>query len=168
MTRYSRCPIVFDGCTTARIGRDRLPNWLSRNTTHAPLQISPRQFRCLNSTIDATGDSNFNVPFSIAYNGPLMYYHFSGSTFKRGASQNYWTWPGDSDPANPNTPRIHIGVNATWSGNRLIIPRTSAHFQDWQVGFYEGAIIKTIKPPITANWRYQQPHEPRRWLGNLG
>jgi hypothetical protein len=147
--------IVFDGCKTARIGGGTgFLYWLSRNTIHAPLQISPRQFRCLNSTIDATGDSNFYVPFSIAYNGPLMYYHFSGSTFKRGVGQNYWTWPGDSDPANPNTPRIQIGVNATWNGNRLIIPRTFAHFQDWLVGIYEGAIITTTKPPITANWGY--------------
>jgi hypothetical protein len=147
--------IVFDGCKTARIGGGTgYLYWLSRNTTHAPLQISPRQFRCLNSTIDATGDTYFNVPFSIAYNGPLMYCHFSASTFKRGANQSYWTWPGDSDPANPNTPRIQIGVDATWSGNRLIIPRTFAHFQDWLAGIYEGAIIPTTKPPITANWGY--------------
>ena len=56
--------------------------------------------------------------------------------------------------AESNLPKVQIGVDATWSGNRLIIPTSFANFEGWLTGVYEGMIINTASTPISANWGY--------------
>ena len=116
---------------------------------HGCIQVSPRQFRSLGSTFDAAGNTYLSVPFSVAYNGPVMYYHFKKSTFKPGPNGKQWTW------SNPPYSPIRIGIDAKWSGTRLIIPSSFSKFGDWLNALYEGVILTTTgKPPATSNWGY--------------
>jgi hypothetical protein len=142
--------IVFDGGTTGELGGGTgAQYWLSRNVKHGCIQVSPRQFRSLGSTFDAAANTYLSVPFSVAYNGPVMYYHFKKSTFKPGPNGKVWTW------SNPPYSPIRIGSDARWSGTRLIIPSSFAKFGDWLNALYEGVILTTTgKPPPTSNWGY--------------
>ena len=140
-----------------RSGRDRL-YWLSRNTTHAPSK-SARGSSGASTPLSMRRGIQIHVPFSIAYNGPLMYYHFSGSTFIAASVKTIGHGRG-FDPANPNTPRF---IRSMQPGAATAVIPDVCHFQDWLVGIYEGAIITTTKPPITANWGYisnlTSPHD---------
>src|SRR5690349_18258166 len=98
---------------------------LMRNTNTRCIQISPRQFRCLNSKLDATGDNKYAVPFSAAYNGALWAYEFTGVNFVAAGSQHTWTWPGSG-----HTIPLRLSASS-WSGNRLTIPRSFSAFEDW-------------------------------------
>jgi hypothetical protein len=46
--------------------------YLMRDSTSAAMQISPRQFRAINSTIDATNDRYLWYPITWAYNAPVL------------------------------------------------------------------------------------------------
>ena len=116
---------------------------LMRNTTTRCIQISPRQFRCLNSKLNATGDTHYAVPFSAAYNGALWEYEFTGVNFVAAGSQDTWTWPG----SRRITP-LRLSASS-WSGNRLIIPRSFSAFQDWLVWLYEGTMVMTGTSPLS-------------------
>ena len=143
--------LIFDGGTTGELGGGTgAQYWLSRNVRHGCIQVSPRQFRSLNTIHDATGDTYLTVPFSLAHNGPCLLYDFEGSTFKSNGSTNNWIWK------NPPYSPIRIGIDATWQGNRLIIPRSFAQFEDWMIALFEGAVVSTTGKPQPASWGYVQ------------
>jgi hypothetical protein len=63
-------------------------------------------------------------------------YEFTGVNFVAAGSQDTWTWPGSHI-----TP-LRLSASS-WSGNRLIIPRSFSAFQDWLVWLYEGTMVMT-------------------------
>jgi hypothetical protein len=137
--------LVLDKCNFTDIlgGTTGYQYLLMRDTTTCCIQISPRQFRCLNSKLNATGDTNYAVPFSAAYNGALWEYEFTGVNFVAAGSQKTWTWPGNGHI----TPlRLYA---SSWSGNRLIIPRSFSAFEDWLVWLYEGTTVMTGTTPLS-------------------
>ena len=136
--------LVLDECNFTGIlgGATGYQYFLMRNCTTRCIQISPRQFRCVNSKLDATGDTKFSVPFSAAYNGAMWDYGFTGTNFVAAGSQRTWTWPGNGQI----TP-LRLSASS-WNGNRLIIPRSFSAFQDWLVWLYEGAIVMTGTNPV--------------------
>jgi hypothetical protein len=143
--------VIFDGGTTTEMaGGSGAQYWLSRNVRHGCMQIGPRQFRSIGTTIDATGDTYLDVPISFAYNGPTMYADFEATTIKPfSPNTKLWTW------SNPPFSPIRLGIDASWNGNRLIIPALFARFQDWLVAIYEGMIISTTgAAPIILSWGY--------------
>jgi hypothetical protein len=143
--------LVFDDCATGILGGGTgVQYWLSRYSHHGCIQISPRQFRSLNSLHDGSiGYADLHLPFTISYNGPVMYNHFKGCMFKPGPDSNSWTYHGQ-----PYSP-IRIGIDATWSGNRLIIPSGFPLFGDWLNALYEGLILTTTGNPLaSSNWGY--------------
>ena len=137
--------LVLDKCNFTGIlgGATGYQYFLMRNTNTRCIQISPRQFRCLNSKLDATGDTSYGVPFSGAYNGPMWEYEFTGVNFVAAGSQKTWTWPGSGHI----TP-LRLSASS-WSGNRLIIPRSFSAFQDWLVWLYEGTMVMTGTSPLS-------------------
>ena len=136
--------LVLDKCNITDIlgGATGYQYFLMRNCTARCIQISPRQFRCVNSKLDATGDTKFSVPFSAAYNGAMWDYGFTGTNFVAAGSQRTWTWPGNGQI----TP-LRLSASS-WNGNTLIIPRSFSAFQDWLVWLYEGAIVMTGTNPV--------------------
>jgi hypothetical protein len=116
-------------------GATGLQFMLYRNMKSKTMQISPRQFRCLNSKIDATGDTYLNVPFSMSYNGPLWDYEFTNTDFVAAGGQKTWTWN--------NPPQSLPLSSSSWQGNKLIIPRSFGQFENWLTWLYEGAMVMT-------------------------
>lgn len=137
--------LVLDKCNFTGIlgGATGYQYFLMRNTNTRCIQVSSRQFRCLNSKLDATGDTNYAVPFSVTYNGALWEYEFTGTNFVAAGPQKTWTWPGSGHI----TPLL-LSANS-WSGNRLIIPRSFSAFQDWLVWLYEGTMVMTGTSPLS-------------------
>lgn len=138
--------LVMDKCVCDEVlwGATGFQYFLVRDSTTRCVQVSPRQFRCIGSKIDATGDANFGVPFSIAGNGPLLEYEFAGTNFVAAGSQNWWTWGG-----NPPTNNVSLPLSAaSWSGNRLIIPRSLSNFDAWMTRTYEGMMLTTATTPL--------------------
>ena len=147
--------LIFDGGTTGELGQaSGVEYWLSRGTTHGSLATSPRQMRTINATLDATGDNYTIFPWVASYNGPLMEFDFEATTFRHGLGHKEWTATEQTATGNPNTPRLVIPRNATWSGNRLIIPRSWSGFEDWLTAVYPGFIISTGNVPIAPPWAY--------------
>jgi hypothetical protein len=145
--------LTFDGVRVAgkatELGEGTgIQYWLCRNSVLGCIQVSPRQFRSLRSTFDASDNTNMCVPFSIAYNGPIMHNHFKGSTFIPGPNANTWTWT-----APPYSP-LRIGTDAKWSGNRLIVPSSLTRFDDWLNALYEGVILTTTGEAQPSCWGY--------------
>src|SRR5262249_35910938 len=75
--------------------------------------------------------------------------HFKATTFKAGPNANTWTWS-----APPYSP-IRIGKDASWHGDRLIIPSSLPQFGDWLNALYGGVILTTTgKPRSSSRWGY--------------
>src|SRR5262249_14863448 len=60
--------LMFDGVSVQGQGTELgeatgVQYWLCRNSTLGCIQVSPRQFRSLGSTFDASGNTNLCVPF---------------------------------------------------------------------------------------------------------
>jgi hypothetical protein len=101
------------------------------------IQISPRKLTVTDSTIDAHGDTSANVPYGVAYNGCNLDVSFTNTEFI--ASSPYQaTW---AYPSGPVTPLVLSA--GSWQGNKLIIPRSFAGFQNWLVWAYENAMVFT-------------------------
>ena len=138
--------LVLDKCNFTGIlgGATGYQYFLMRNTTTRCIQISPRQFRCLNSKLDATGDTSYAVPFSAAYNGAHVGVRVHRRELRRGwlaedldlARQ----WPHHTAS---RCPLVHGA--ATGSSSRA---RFSA-FQDWLVWLYEGTMVMTGTSPLS-------------------
>jgi hypothetical protein len=77
-----------------------------------------------------------------------MHNHFKGTTFIPGPDAKTWTWT-----APPYSP-LRIGTDATWSGNRLILPSSFTKFDDWLNALYEGVILTTTGEPQPSSWGY--------------
>jgi hypothetical protein len=138
--------LIYDGVTTGETvegtGVDLL---LVRNSKAGPMKVSPRQFRSINSTFDATTDTYLWYPIGWAYFGPIMSAEFQGTTFR-------------INPTNADTrvipgmgaTSLTIGKDASWSGSRLVIPSSSRAFQNWQVWLFEGMVVYT--DGASPNW----------------
>jgi hypothetical protein len=138
--------LICDGVTSGEIGgATGVDLYLMRNSTSAPVQISPRQFRAINSTIDATGNKHLWYPLTWAYNGPILSVELLGTTIRRASP----TKPGDDKRVAPSlTPSfLTIGADAAWVGERLVIDRNSPRFLDWEAWLFEGMIISTEAGP---------------------
>ena len=109
---------------------------LRDSATHC-LQISPRQFRCLGTTLNAHGDTHLSVPFGTAHGGPCLEYEFTNTEFIA-SSPDQATW---SQISNPVTPLPLSG--SSWEGNRLIIDRAFTGFENWLAWLYEGVMLFT-------------------------
>lgn len=148
--------ILFDGCTTGILGgATGYLYWLSRNSTHGCLQISPREFRALNSTFDPAGDTFLQIPISFSFNGALWNYDIENCTFKPNINNPTLGWTFTGHPSSDDNMPVVIGTDATWSGNQLRIPRGFARFENWLTGIYEGSILSVAgNAPVAANWGY--------------
>ena len=101
------------------------------------VQIGPRKFTCRDTVISSHGDTHLYVPFGSSYHGGPRDAEFSATTFKaETAAQPTWAYG-----SAPVTPLALSG--SSWQGNKLIIPRSFAGFQDWLVWLYEGAMVFT-------------------------
>ena len=131
--------LIADGVRSGEIGgATGVELYLMRNSTSAPLQISPRQFRAINSTIDATGDRYFWYPITWAYNGPILSFELRGTTLRVNPT------PGDTRVMPSIKPSMLVlGRDASWSGDRLSISSNSVVFLDWEVWLFEGMIVYT-------------------------
>ena len=136
---------VIDDCQFSGVvgGATGVQYFLMRNSMTRCIQVSPRQLRCINSEIDATGDTSYGVPFSGAYNGPMWEYEFTGTNFVAAGGQKTWAWPGNSSITG-----LPLSASS-WSGNRVIIPRSFGAFQDWLVWLYEGTMVMTGTSPLS-------------------
>ena len=109
---------------------------LVRNSTVAPIQVSPRHLRAVDSVIDGTHNTHLWYPVTFAYNGPVLSAEFESVVFK-------------INPTNSDTrimpaiqrPTIAIGSEAVWRGDALVIPRSSPAFKDWQSWLFVGMIV---------------------------
>jgi hypothetical protein len=116
--------------------------FLIRNSRIAPLQVSPRRLRIVNSVIDGTTDTYLWYPVTFAYNGPVLSAEFESVTFKINPSNN------DTRIMPPiGGPSAIVGKDADWFGNILIIPRSSAVFEDWQARLFRGMIVYSHEHP---------------------
>jgi hypothetical protein len=138
--------LIFDRVESGEIGEATGVDLLLIRDSHiAPLQVSPRRLRILNSVIDATTDTYLWYPVTFAYNGPVLSAEFESVTFK-------------INPSNRDTrimPPIRnasavIGTDADWLGNTFVIPRSSRVFLDWQAWLFEGMIVYSDEHP--TNW----------------
>ena len=132
---------------------------LFRNTHTGAIQVSPRQLRSQGTWHDATGDvsfpgtngGKFGPPVTEAFNGPLGYWDFGmdgACQFTHGLDKHF-IYAGSADTS------LVIGINATWNGNQLRIPRSFASFQKWLIWTTAGTVLATnALPPYTANWGY--------------
>ena len=110
--------------------------YFMRDLTSAPMQISPPQFRAINSTIDATNDRYLWYPITWAYNGPVLSVELQGTSLRIN--------PTNSDTrVMPSIKHLELilGRDGSWSGERLIISSNSPMFLDWQVWLFEGMIV---------------------------
>jgi|UPI00048925EC hypothetical protein len=113
-----------------------------RDSKIVPIQVSPRQLRVMNTSIDATTNTHLWYPVTLAYNGPLLKAEFEATRFT-------------SNPNNQDTrvmPAIQratarIGSDVHWRDGTLIIPRTIPNFLDWAAWLFEGAIISDDNKP---------------------
>jgi hypothetical protein len=129
--------MILDRVATGELfGATGVEFMLLRNATTAPIYLSPRHLRLINMTINATHDTFLWYPVTFAYNGPVASAEFESTTFIVN--------PTNSDrrimPAIQH-PSISVANDAHWSGDTLVIPRTSRNFLDWQVWAYEGATV---------------------------
>jgi hypothetical protein len=119
--------------------------FLIRNSLIAPLQVSPRRLRIVDSVIDGTTDTYLVYPVTFAYNGPVLSAEFESVTFKIN--------PTYSDtrimPAIKRASAV-LGSDADWLGSILVIPRSSPVFLDWQAWLFEGMIVYPDEHPM--NW----------------
>jgi hypothetical protein len=141
--------LICDGVTSGEIGgATGVDLYFMRNSTSAPMQVSPRQLRIVDSTIDATNNRHFWYPLTWAYNGPILSVELQGATIRRDSQ----IAPGDDRRIAPSlTPSfVTIGTDAAWQGTRLVIPRDSPKFLDWEVWLFEGMILCAETGP--ADW----------------
>jgi hypothetical protein len=129
--------LILDKVKAGEIGgATGVEYFLIRDSEIAPIQVSPRQLRVVNTTIDATSNTHLWYPVTVAYNGPILSAEFEATRLI-------------ANPDNHDTrvmPAIQrasarIGGDVYWRGNTLIIPRTSPNFLDWEAWLFEGAII---------------------------
>jgi hypothetical protein len=129
--------LIFDQVTSGEVGgATGVEFYLIRNSKIVPIQVSPRQLRIMDTTIDATTNTHFYYPMTWAYNGNVLLAEFESTQFKIN--------PTGGDPR--IMPAIQsatavLGRDATWSGNTLVIPRNSSQFLDWQVWIFPRAVI---------------------------
>ncbi len=129
--------LIADGVRSGEIlGATGVELYLMRNSTSAPLQISPRQLRVIDSAIDATRDRIIWYPITWAYNGPILSVELHGTTLRINPTNNDTRVMPAVKPA-----LLTLGRDATWIGDRLTIPSNSAIFFDWQVWLFEGMIV---------------------------
>jgi hypothetical protein len=129
--------VILDKVSTGELfGATGVEFMLLRGAVTAPIYLSPRHLRLINMTIDATNDRFLWYPVTFAYNGPVLSAEFESTTFIVN--------PTNSDrrimPAIQH-PSISVTTDAHWSGDTLVIPRTSRNFLDWEVWAYEGATV---------------------------
>ncbi len=131
--------LIVDGVRSGETGgATGVDLYLMRNSTSAPLQISPRQFRVINSVIDATDDRRLWFPITWAYNGPILSVELLGTTLRVNPAL------GDTRAMPSIKPlTLVLGPDASWSGDRLIISSNSSIFLDWEVWLFEGMIVYT-------------------------
>jgi hypothetical protein len=131
--------LIADGVHSGEIGgATGIELYFMRDSTSAPMQISPRQFRAINSTIDATNDRYLWSPITWAYNGPVLSVELQGTSLRIN--------PTNSDTrVMPSIKRLELvlGRDGIWTGERLIISSSSPMFLDWQVWLFEGMIVYT-------------------------
>lgn len=138
--------LIFDAVQSGEIGgATGVDFFLIRDSRIAPLQVSPRHLRIVDSTIDGTTDTYFWYPVTFAYHGPVLSAAFESTTFRIN--------PSNSDrrimPA-MQRPSVVIGDEAEWRGDVLVIPRSSPVFLDWQVSLFEGMVVYSDAHP--DNW----------------
>jgi hypothetical protein len=111
--------------------------FLIRDSTVAPVNISPRQLRVVRTTIDGTNDTHIWYPVTFAYNGQVLEVEFvSTSLIINPTNSDHRVMPAIQRG------EARIGTDVRWQGDRLIIPRRSAVFLDWEVWLFEGAVIR--------------------------
>jgi len=129
--------LIADGGRSGEIGgATGVEYYLMRDSTSAPVQISPRQFRAINSTIDASNDRYLWYPITWAYNGPVLSVELHGTSLRIN--------PTNSDTrVMPSIKHLELvlGRDASWNAERLIISSSSPIFLDWQVWLFEGMIV---------------------------
>jgi hypothetical protein len=114
--------------------------FLIRGGSYRAMQISPRQLRVINATVDSKASTYLNVPFSLAYNGPSLEYEFDNTKFIADGTQATWTW--NNPPVSPLTLNSNSWIDdGTGQKNRLVVPRSFGPFGDWLVWTYEGLIL---------------------------
>jgi hypothetical protein len=134
--------MTLDGCTTPDQGKylqgcTGLGEVVIKNSTLNCTVISPRKLTVTDTTLDTRGDTYFYVPINWAYNGPILDASFTGVTFAAATpAQATWTYS-----KNPVTPLPLSG--SSWQGNKLVIPRNFAGFENWLVWLYEGIMVFT-------------------------
>jgi hypothetical protein len=138
--------LIFDRLTSGEVGgATGVEYLLIRGSKMEPINVSPRQLRMINSTIDATTNRHLYYPVTWAYNGPVLLAEFEGT--------NFAVNPTSGDPRiMPAIQRAsaRLGQDAAWKGSTLVIPRGSARFLDWQVWIFAGAII--CGDPTCTSW----------------
>jgi hypothetical protein len=138
--------LIFDQVISGEIGGATGVDLLViRNSTIAPLQVSPRRLHLKQTVIDGTTNTHLWYPVTFAYNGPVLSAEFDSVRFKIN--------PGHGDtrimPA-IQRPSLMIGSEADWDGDVLVIPRSAPSFQDWQSWLFEGMIVYSEQHP--NNW----------------
>jgi hypothetical protein len=131
--------LIADNVRSGEIGgATGVELYLMRNSASASMQISPRQFRAIKSTIDATHDTYLGYPITWSYNGPILSVELHGVTLRINPTLSDSRVMPSIKPAT-----LALGSDASWRGNRLIIYRNSRVFLDWEVWLFEGMIVYT-------------------------
>jgi hypothetical protein len=138
--------LIFDQVISGEVGgATGAEFYLIRNSKVAPINVSPRQLRVMASSIDATNNTNLSFPVTWAYNGPILLAEFESTQFIIDTTINDTRiMPGIQEAA------LLLGRDATWSGNTLIVPRSSGQFLDWQVWMFRRAVI--CGNPTCTSW----------------
>jgi hypothetical protein len=138
--------LIFDKVISGEIGgATGVDFMLIRNSTIAPLQVSPRHLHLKQTVIDGTTNTHLWYPVTFAYNGPVLSAEFDSVIFKINPDH------GDTRmmPA-IQRPSLMIGSEADWDGDVLVIPRSVPSFQDWQSWLFKGMIVYSEQRP--SNW----------------
>jgi hypothetical protein len=107
-----------------------------RNSRSLAMSIMPRQFRALNSTMDSTGDTYYYNPLYIRGPWATRTIELFNTIVKRSDGTPVTITAGNPPPI------ATLGTNASWSGDRLIIPNSGTDpFLQWVAAAWEGAIV---------------------------
>jgi len=133
--------LILDGCTTGAgkylTGGTGFTEIIIKNSKLCCIMVGPRKLTVSDSTIDAMGDAVYCAPCGWPMQGHKVEYSFTGTTFVASStSWAYWAW--NSAPVTP----LPLSASA-WQGNKLIIRRDFAGYENWLVWLYEGIMLFT-------------------------
>ncbi|KYG66678.1 hypothetical protein AZI86_06430 [Bdellovibrio bacteriovorus] len=115
-----------------------------RNSQSATMSLMPRQLRIQNSVMDATNENYITVPLYVRGPWSTQKIEIVGTNITRTDTAIFAVGSGNPEP------RAVLGTDATWSGNRLIIPLSSPEAERWVSAAWEGAIVLQGSLPPTS------------------